>query len=113
MELYFVLDPNGIPVQELNPELWTDWYEKTNVGIARTIITSDMMVLTTFAGCIEVSEEEFLNGADAKPFETIVFGGPLDKERKNYKTKEEALAGHANMVEWCREALKILSDTSY
>lgn len=31
-------------------------------------------------------------------FETLVFGGPLDKEMDRYTTEQEALTGHEQMV---------------
>ena len=37
-------------------------------------------------------------------FETMVFGGPLDQETRRYSTEEEALEGHAAMVERVKKA---------
>jgi hypothetical protein len=35
-------------------------------------------------------------------FETMVFGGPHDREMERYETWEEAKLGHQ---EWCKKAL--------
>ncbi len=37
-------------------------------------------------------------------FETMVFGGPLDRELDRYCTWDEAVAGHASMIERVKAA---------
>lgn len=37
-------------------------------------------------------------------FETMVFGGPLNQEMKRYRTLQEAVAGHEEMVERVKKA---------
>ena len=48
-------------------------------------------------------------GFDGEPilFETMVFGGALDGEQWRYRTLDEALAGHNEIVEMVRKALAL------
>lgn len=41
-------------------------------------------------------------------FESMIFGGPLDQEQDRYSTREEALAGHEELVARSRAALDAL-----
>ena len=38
-------------------------------------------------------------------WETMVFGGPLDQEQRRYHTRQEALAGHEQMVEEVKKSM--------
>ena len=98
MGRYFVLNDRGEPVREHDLEAWSRWFERADRRIARTVVTPDVTVLTTFRG-VDESEED-----DDAPllFETRVFGGVLNGEEVPSRTKGEALTAHAEMVEWCR-----------
>jgi hypothetical protein len=98
MEFYFVLDERGEPLPERDIEAWTRWFERADRTIARTVVTPEVTVLTTFRGVYEESDEE-----DTAPllYDTRVFGGILDGEEKPYPTRSDAVAGHNTMVEWC------------
>lgn len=50
MEGYFVLDERGEPVEERDFAAWTRWFEQADRSVARTVVTSDVTVLTTFSG---------------------------------------------------------------
>jgi hypothetical protein len=94
--MYFVFDEQGEPLPVSTFEEWARWCERTDRGVARTVVTSEVVVLTTFNGVDEVESGPPLL------FDTRVFGGLLDGEDVQYPTRAEALAGHARLVEWCR-----------
>ena len=94
---YFILNERGEPLPEADIEAWTRWFETAHRGVARTLVTPAVIVLTTFRGINETGE-----GGTPLLFETRVFGGVLDAEESLHPTRDEALAGHAALVEWCR-----------
>ena len=100
MEGYFVLDNRGEPVPERDFNAWTRWFERADRSISRTIVTPEILVLTTFRGVIEPDET-----GDPALFETRVFGGILDGEEVRHRTRSEAVDGHAALAEWCRIAV--------
>lgn len=53
------------------------------------------VALTT---CGKVDVSTVLLSLDSGVFETMVFGGSLDQETKQYHTRVEAVAGHEAMV---------------
>jgi len=65
---------------------------------------------TTLAGC-DVStvfiglDHRFTGDGPPLVFETMVFGGPFDQEQERYSTWDEAVAGHARMVDRCQPIL--------
>ena len=95
MDSYYVLDGRGEPVIERDFGAWTRWFEGADRRLARTVISMDVTVLTTFTG-VDQSP-----GDSLRLFETRVFGGILDGEEVRYATKTEALEGHAELAEWC------------
>jgi hypothetical protein len=100
MEAYFVLDECGEPRRERDLDAWTRWFERADRSIARTAVTREVMVLTTFRGVGEVSEP----GGEPLLFETRVFGGLLDGEEIRRCTRAEAIAAHATLAQLCRIA---------
>ena len=98
MEAYFVLDEYGEPRRERDLDAWTRWFERADRSIARTAVTREVMVLTTFLGVGEVSEP----GGEPLLFQTRVFGGLLDGEEIGRCTRAEALAAHAKLAQLCR-----------
>jgi hypothetical protein len=98
MELYFVLDEHGDPVPEHDVEAWSRWYAKADRSIARSVVTPNVTVLTTFSGVDDVPEPDSI----PKLFESRVYGGVLDGEVVQHCTRAEATAQHAELVEWCR-----------
>jgi hypothetical protein len=97
MDGYYVLDARGEPLLERDFGAWTRWFEQADRRLARTVVSADVTVLTTFAGV-----DQNPRGGVLRLFETRVFGGVLDGEEARYATRAEALAGHAEMAEWCR-----------
>jgi hypothetical protein len=97
MEGYFVLDDGGEPVEEPDFAAWTRWFEQADRSVARTVVTPEVTVLTTFSGV-----DHSTQGEPPRLFETRVFGGVLDSEEVRNCTKADALAAHTSLVEWCR-----------
>jgi hypothetical protein len=79
MEVYFVLNDSGepVPVNDINE--WTQWCERADRSVARTVVAPDVMVLTIFNGIDEHAE----NGEGRSPllFGTRVFGGRARRRR--------------------------------
>jgi hypothetical protein len=100
MESYFVLDERGEPRAEHNIDVWTRWFEHADRSVARTVVTPEVTVLTTFRGV----DESTPPGSTELPclFETRVFGGVLDGTEGHHRTRAEALAAHAELADWCR-----------
>jgi hypothetical protein len=98
MELYFVLDEHGEPLRERDVEAWSRWFAKADRSIARSTVSRDITVLTTFSGVDDVPDPDSI----PKLFESRVFGGVLDGEVVQHCTRAEATAGHAELVAWCR-----------
>ena len=93
---YFVLDERGEPLATDCSE-WERWCEHTDRSVARSVVASDVVVLTTFSGV-----DECPSGQPPLLFETRVFGGVLDGEDQQHATRADALAEHTRLVEWCR-----------
>lgn len=68
--------------------------QQTEIGIA--------LVSTVFLGT-----DHSWGGPRPILFESMIFHGPMDQEQERYATREEALAGHADLVERCRAALTL------
>ena len=96
MGVYFVLDERGEPRPESDIEVWIRWFERADRGVARTVVTPNVTVLTTFSGVDQTPEGTLLL------FETRVFGGVLNGEEVCQPTRADALEGHATLVGWCR-----------
>jgi len=98
MESYFVLDDRGEPIPETDIEAWCRWFERADRSVARGTVTPDVTVLTTFRGVDDAAEA----GAPPLLFESRVFGGILDGEEVLHASRADALAGHADLIHWCR-----------
>lgn len=99
MELHLVLDERGEAIVEQDLERWAAWVDTAYLGVARTIVTPDVAVVTTFVPFIEDAE------SDARPqaFVTRVFGGTLDGDERRSTTRSQAQAVHSSVVVWCHE----------
>jgi hypothetical protein len=98
MDGYFILDDRGNPSQETDFAAWTRWFEQADRSVARTVITPEVTVLTTFSGV-----DHSTQGDPPRLFETRVFGGVLDAEEARHATKTEAVTAHTSLAEWCRQ----------
>ena len=77
MKATSVFDECGEPVEERDFAVWTRWFEQADRSIARTVVTPDVTVLTTFSGSITLRQ-----GEPPRLFETRVFGGVLDSRNR-------------------------------
>lgn len=88
----YVLD--GKDVKECPSLLeWAEWFENADRRVAKDTI-DDCDVSTVFLGL----DHRFRDGPPLL-FETMVFGGDLDQEMDRYSTWDEAVEGHAKMVQ--------------
>jgi hypothetical protein len=97
MELYFVLDEHGEPLRERDVKAWSRWFAQADRCVARSSVSPDVTVLTTFNGVDEVAEPDSI----PKLFESRVIGGILDGEVVQHCTRSEAIVQHAELVDWC------------
>jgi hypothetical protein len=98
MELYFVLDERGEPVREPDMEAWSRWFAQADRTVARSLVATNVTVLTTFNGVDSVRDPDMT----PRLFESRVFGGVLDGEVVHHCTRTQALAEHNELVAWCR-----------
>jgi hypothetical protein len=95
----YTLDERGNPVLETDFFKWAMWFETANRRVKReTIGASD--VSTVFLGL----DHSFGVGPPVL-WETMVFGGVLDKEQERCSgSREQAEAMHDQMVKRVRDA---------
>jgi len=104
----YILDDDGNPVPERNVLTWGDWLATHSNHVALTEFSWGR-VSTIFLGLdARFISFDLQDPLIHKPvlWETMVFGGPLDREQWQYTSKEEALEGHRRLVEECKEAEK-------
>lgn len=95
----YILDENGEPKIEEDLMKWAQWF-----GSAQRIIAIDTVdeadVSTVFLALDHSwgSEHPIL-------WESMIFGGALDGTQQRYSSKEEALAGHAELLSWVKQRL--------
>jgi hypothetical protein len=99
--LYYTLDDDGTPVPCNDPVFWAGWYQLANRCVAETHIGA-VRVSTVFLGI----NHNYAGFGLPVLWETLVFGGDLDGEGGRYCSREEAIAGHANMVDRVRASGK-------
>lgn len=90
----YVLDGAGNPVPEPDPEKWCLVFDDPRRLVARSEIGA-VAVSTVFLGL----DHRFAGDGPPLLYETMIFGGAHDQDQRRYSTREEALAGHAEMVE--------------
>lgn len=93
----YILDENHKAVQEPDLLKWGKWNEKIeNRRVANEIVNDKWRVSTVFLGI----DHSFGEG-EPLLFETMVFEGDdaTDLDCARYSTWEQAVAGHAHMVE--------------
>lgn len=92
---YWILDENGTPLQVDDVVAWGLWFETAERHVADDADEgTGVRVSTVFLGL----DHNFGFGGPPLLYETLIFGGPLDGEMSRYATREEALAGHREMV---------------
>lgn len=100
----YVLDGQGNPVPERDLLTWARWMETQTRILKQTDLGIWGFVSTVFLGL----DHSFFFELHAKPilWETMIFGGPYDMEQYKYSSREEALAGHEEVVAKCWDAKK-------
>jgi hypothetical protein len=100
----YMLDGQGNPVPERDLLTWARWMETGTRVLKQTDLGIWGFVSTVFLAL----DHNFCLGLDAKPvlWETMIFGGPYDQEQYRYSSREEALAGHEELVAKCMDARK-------
>jgi hypothetical protein len=90
----YILDDNDNPIEVEDAVIWGKWFQENSAKrrVAYEVLT-DCNVSTVFLGL----DYSFGEGTPML-FETMVFGGKFDGEVERYSTREEALAGHEEMV---------------
>lgn len=86
-------------VPETDLITWARWFETADRKVALTDIAAGVNVSTVFLGL-----DHGYGDGPPQIFETMVFGGPLDKEMDRYATWDEALKGHTAMVKRATDA---------
>lgn len=90
----YILDEHGEPKAEPDVVTWAKWFESAKRKLAHDEVGS-ARISTVFLGI-----DRNMGGAGPPVlYETMVFGGDLDQEEERYCTRDEALKGHADMVE--------------
>lgn len=95
----YVLDGHT-PVEEPDLMTWAKWLEDADLRVAFTKVSPPVTVSTAFLGL----DYNFAHEGPPLVFETMISGGPLDNEQRQYATWDEAEAGHAELVRAAEEA---------
>jgi hypothetical protein len=96
----YILNERGEAVPERDLFKWAQWFEKEeNRRVLRTRI-DDAEVSTVFLGL----DQNFLQGGPPVLWESLIFGGRYNREMRRYRSREDAIVGHFEMVDMCRAA---------
>jgi hypothetical protein len=99
---------DGKNVVPCSMEEWAPQYENIETRrLALTQITDTIRVSTVFLGL----NHDFSGRGPALWFESMTFGGPTDDAQERYETWDEAIAGHARMVQRAEQEHAKLRDT--
>lgn len=88
----YILD-GKTPVVEPDLHKWGEWFETANREV-RVSHVNGALLSTVFLGL----DYSWSDGPLAL-FETMIFGGPRDREYERYSTWDEAEAGHKKLLE--------------
>jgi hypothetical protein len=87
---------------------WAQWLENySNCMVGWTQVTSQVRVSTIFLGL----DHRWSGSGPPILFETMIFGGPLDRSMWRYASWDDAQAGHNAAVGKARAATKELTAT--
>jgi len=87
---------NGEVVEETDLLIWAKWMQTTKRQIQEDMI-GNVRVSTVFLGL----NHNFGKGPPVF-WETMIFGGALDKQQARYISRELAIKGHQDFVEQVR-----------
>ena len=106
--LEYYIEVEGKPVKAKSGLDWARNFEIANRRVDFTK-TLNGEISTVFLGI-----DHSLGCGPPLLYETIVFGGTLDQEQDRYSTREQAVAGHADMIskvksprQWLRRLLRV------
>jgi hypothetical protein len=91
--MWYVLDENDEPVLADSLEA-SKWWDNKRRTVARDELPDDVCLSTVFL----VLDHSMGRGDAPILYESMWFGGPFDGDQRRYKTKQEALEGHAEML---------------
>jgi hypothetical protein len=94
----YILDSNGEPIETNDLLEWGRWMQVCNRQVAVDQV-GDAKVSTVFLGL----DHSFGDGLPVL-WETMVFGGKLDGEQDRYTSREDAVKGHAAILQRVKEA---------
>jgi hypothetical protein len=98
---YYILNAEHHAVEASLLE-WAKWFEEiSNRLVGYTQVTSEISVSTVFLGI----DHRWHDDGPPLLFETMIFGGPLDKKMWRYSSWDDAEAGHAAAVRKARTAI--------
>ena len=97
---WWVLDEDNVPHMlpgnaAPTPEQWARRQVRSTDLDGEQGCSTDVHISTVFLGL----NHNFLNEGPPLLFETMVFGGVADEEMQRYETWDEAVAGHAEMID--------------
>ena len=100
MLTHYILDKKGNPVAEPDLEKWEIWFTDARRHVAEEKI-GDSRISTVFLGL-----DHSFGGGTPVLWETMVFGGKLDREQDRCSgSREQAEAMHACMVEHVKNSM--------
>lgn len=93
---YYILDDRGQPAPAASVEEWGAWYARNMDArrVDRTELPSGVEVSTVF---LALNHRHFGSGPPIL-YETMVFGGEHDQMQWRWVTREQAIAGHDQIV---------------
>lgn len=94
----YILDTDGNP--KLEPDLlkWAQWYESHERHVAEDYV-GNVRVSTIFLGL----DSAFFSWESPLLWETMIFGGEHDTYQERYRSREDAIAGHAKALELVKQ----------
>ena len=108
--MHYVMDKNGVVIEEPEPLAFAKWFETADRQIAENYLTEqevEVRVSTVFLGIDHnpQSAYDIKDNTDPVLFETMIFGGEHDEYQERYCTRKDALLGHGralNLVKNCK-----------
>jgi len=90
----YILDANGNPVVCTDLIEWATWYETAEFRRLAFDQVGEVKISTVFLGL----DHNFAMTGPPILWETMIFGGPFDRELYRYTTRDLALIGHAEAL---------------
>ena len=93
--MWYVLNENDEPVAEPDMILAARWFSENSERrkVVLTDVSEDCQLSTVFLGL-----DHSYRGGEPVLYESLWFGGPNDGDMRRYKTREEAIKGHIEML---------------